>query len=46
MYDVSTLDVSREKIQRRQIIYFQIVKQRAWKIIDISHLTDSVKPFI
>jgi hypothetical protein len=46
MYDVSTLDVSREKIQGKEIIQIKLVKQRLRKIINISHLTNSVKLFI
>jgi hypothetical protein len=46
MYDVSTLDVHREKIKGKQIIHFKLVKQSSQKIIKNSHLTDSVKLFI
>jgi hypothetical protein len=46
MYDVSTLYVHREKIQRRQIMFFNTVKQGFWEMINISHLTDTVKLII
>jgi hypothetical protein len=43
MYDVSTLDVHREKMQRRLFSHVSRAKRRFQKQTKISHLTITVK---